>query len=97
MAGEEKETLEAPSSPRVPAAAVGMCISPRACRCRLKESSKLQWMGVQAGNPLPRHKSGLFPDTVSSLFACVEKTDLLLPLLAGSLNYLRLFFQMLFS
>lgn len=55
-------------------------------------------MAIQAGNPLPLHKSGLSPDTMSSLFAYVKNTDLLLPLLAASLNYLRLFFfQMLFS
>lgn len=89
--GDEKKTLEAQNSHRVPAAAIGMCISTHACRCHLKESSKLQWMGIQAENPLPLHKSGLFPDTMSSLFAYVKKTDLLLPLLAASLNYLRLF------
>lgn len=49
-------------------------------------------MAIQAGNPLPLHKSGLLPDTMSSLFAYVKNTDLLLPLLAASLNYLRLFF-----
>lgn len=91
MSGEEKKTLEAQNSRRVPATAVGTCISTHACRCRLKESSKLEWMGIQAGNPLPLQKSGLFPDTMSSLFAYVKKPDLLLPLLAASLNYLRLF------